>query len=584
MRFPSAFFRKAMKIPGDRSAALEVARSRLILVGAAAGLCYLFIGLRVVDIGFIQARAPLSDITAQAETEPLRTPPLQKVRADITDRNGVLLATSLETASLYADPALVQDVAAVAQDVVRALPRLSYGDVLQKLAKGGRFSWIARNLTPAEQAAVLALGHPGLNFKTEYRRIYPQEKLTAHIVGYADVDGKGLAGVERSFNDHLAQGDDALALTLDVRLQHVLRRELAKAVADFTAQGGAGVVMDVASGEILAAVSLPDFDPHDPQAAGTQPLFNNLTLGVFEQGSTFKIFSTAALLETRNVPLSQTFDVREPIKRGRFQIRDFHPENRVLTLPEVFMHSSNIGSALMGDMVGTKALKDFYSDLGFFEQLPLEIGEIGKPMIPDPWRDLDTLVASYGHGIAVTPLHTVAAAAGIVGDGTKVRPTVILDKSRREKAAKDGALRIVSPQTSHRMRQLMRLVVTEGTAKNADVPGYNVGGKTGTAQKNAGGKYDGSKRISSFLGFFPMNEPRYAVLVMVDEPKPNAKSYGYATGGWVAAPAVGRIITAMASILGVPPVKVQDEQNFAQAVRGLVHKASAPANNTGDGF
>lgn len=562
---PRFLVKNYLRIRGSRHSALDTARTRITMISAVFVLTYILIGVRVFDLTMIQGRlhqeTDNGHYAGQLSTD--------HFRADITDRNGVILATSLETASLYADPSLVLEPVKVAEQLTALFPDLVYGEVLRKLQKKGRFVWIKRSLTPQEQFKVLELGQPGLDFETERRRVYPQGAMAAHMVGYTDVDGNGLAGLERSFNDLLVKGDEELTTTIDVRLQHILRRELGRAIAEYSGIGGAGVIMDIGGGEILAATSLPDFDPHEPGDAAKEQIFNNLTLGVFELGSTFKIFSTAALLETHDVPMGYKFDATEPLKRGRHTISDYHPEERELTVPEVFMHSSNIGSALMGEMVGTEKLKNFYADLGLMSPVNLEIDEVGRPLVPSVWRDINTLTASYGHGIAVSPLQMVVAASNIINGGVAVSPTLILGKNKVDESQNSTELRIVSPQTAHRMRQLMRLVVTDGTGKEADVPGYSVGGKTGTAEKKKiGGKgYDGKRKISSFIGFFPMEAPRYAVFVMVDEPKGTKQSFGYATGGWVAAPAVGKIIAAMAPVLGLKPGNVAAEKDMAASLK-----------------
>lgn len=554
-----------LRIDGSKRSALDMAHGRLTLLGLGFSVLYLIVGARVVDLTVLQGVLPrLNGSVAERVLEP----EMQQaaVRADIMDRNGVLLATSLETASLYADPALISDPERVATVLSKAVPGMVYGETLEKLQRKGRFIWLKRNLTPEEQYRILELGEPGLQFKTEYKRIYPQGELSSHMVGYNSVDGQGLAGVERSFDELLSKGGKPLALTLDIRLQHILRRETNKAIREFNAKGGAGIIMDVVSGEILAATSLPDFDPQNPSAASPEQLFNNITLGVYEPGSTMKIFSTAALLDLKNPGLGMTFDTTKPLKVGRYTIHDYHPENRPLTIPEVFMHSSNIGSALMGQMIGGEALKNFYSDLGMLDPVAIEIAEKGRPLAPAQWREINTLTAAFGHGISVSPLHIVGAASTIVRGGTLVQPTLILNAAQAQDGkdvVNQNEIRIVSPQTSHRMRQLMRLVVTDGTAKKADVPGYNVGGKTGTAEKIVNGRYDRQKKISSFLGFFPMEAPRYAVFIMVDEPKGTKQSYGYATGGWVAAPAAGAVIRAMAPLLGMEPQMVAVEDDLA---------------------
>ena len=345
---------------------------------------------------------------------------------------------------------------------------------------------------------------------------------------------------------------------LDIRLQHVMRRELEKAIETFTAKAGAGVIMDVKTGEVLAAVSLPDFDPHGPNSKSDSPeMFNRVTLGVYELGSIFKMFTTAAVFEKTQATMATSFDASKPLQRYGHKIRDYHPEKRALTIPEIFMHSSNIGTALMGEMVGTQGLRDLYRDLGLTKKEEFEIDEVGTPLMPNPWREINTLTASYGHGIAVTPLQLVAAAGAIVNGGFLVKPTII--KPADGTPDKKSYTRVIRQETSLKMRQLMRLVVTEGTGRNADVPGYMVGGKTGTADKNVNGRYVGDKRISSFMGVFPVNDPKYIVFVMVDEPHGNKKSYGFATSGWVAAPAVGRVISSMAPLLNLKPLTGQPE-------------------------
>jgi cell division protein FtsI (penicillin-binding protein 3) len=558
--------RNSIKLVGERSTALDLARGRLVLVSAMFVLAFMLLAARAVDLTVIQGA--LNPVTQEfsAEEMPLPVAPVA-TRADIRDRNGVLLATTLKTASLFADTKLISDPQETAQGLVKIFPDLSFGDVLQKLQSGKRFVWIRRSIMPAEQYAILELGQPGLEFRYEDRRVYPQGRLLSHFVGYTSIDNDGQAGIERSFDRLLAGGRD-LTLTMDVRLQHALRREIKTAMKDFSAIGGMGVIMDVRTGEILASVSLPDFDPHNPGSAKKDATFNRVTLGVYEPGSVFKIFSTAALLETKGVPLSTTFDASEPIKRGRFTINDYHAEDRVLTVPEVFMYSSNIGAAMMGEAVGTENLKNFYADLGLTSKLEFEISEIGTPQVPEPWRDINTLTASYGHGIATTPLQLTAAVSSIMNGGLLVKPRLVLQEEGAKMPEENPEIRVVSPQTAHRMRQLMRLVVTDGTATKADVPGFRVGGKTGTAEKiKAGGGYDHGRLMSSFIGVFPVDDPQYAVYIALDEPKGTKASYGYATGGWTAAPAVARVIASMATILGLQPKPLSAEQELGASLK-----------------
>jgi cell division protein FtsI (penicillin-binding protein 3) len=566
--------RNANRIVGERSFAFDLARGRLVLISGVFVLAYILLAARAVDLSLIQGSLNRSADSLAEETQAALPAPYA-VRADIRDRNGVLLATTLQTASLYADTQLISEPVASAKALVQIFPDLSYGDVLQKLQSGKRFVWIKRRIMPREQAAVLEIGQPGLGFQAEGQRVYPQGNLAAHLLGFTDVDDHGQAGVERSFDKILSDGHD-LTLTLDVRLQHVLRRELQKTMTDFNAAAGAGLIMDVSTGEILAGVSLPDFDPHNPGAAKAEGMFNRMTLGAYELGSVFKIFSTAALLDIKDLPMSATFDAREPLKEGGFTINDYHAEDRVLTIPEVFMYSSNIGAAMMGQAVGTEALRGFYRDLGLLDPLDFEILEVAKPMVPDPWRDIHTLTASYGHGVATTPLQLVSAVSSIVNGGLLVKPRLVIDQPGKTPGANGQGIRIVSADTSKKMRRLMRLVVAEGTGTHAEVAGYNIGGKTGTAEKiDAHGRYDRKKLISSFIGVFPAEQPRYAVFMMVDEPKGNKKSFGYATAGWTAAPAVARVVSAMAAILGIKPQVMAASGDFSASLKRYVSTGEA---------
>ncbi len=556
--------RNAVKIAGERGAVLDQARGRIVMMSCIFIVLYVLMAGRAFDLSVIQSGVGED---AQVLLDQSFDGPEEKIaarRGDVYDRNGILLATTLQTASLYADPYLISDPKAAAQGLVEIFPDLKYGDILQKLQSKKRFLWVKRQIMPEDQARVLKLGEPGLVFEYEYKRIYPQGAQLAHLLGYTNIDNTGLAGLERGFNSMLASGQD-LKLTVDMRLQHALRREMQKVIKDFSAIGGAGVVLDVTNGDILAGVSLPDFDPHDAGTAESKEVFNRLTLGVYELGSVFKIFSTAAFLETHDVPMSTTFDASEPIKVGRFTINDYHAEDRILTIPEVFMYSSNIGSAMMGQAVGTDVLRSFYDDLGLLRPLDFEVREVAQPLVPQPWREVNTLTASYGHGLATTPLQTALAAASIVNGGTLVKPSLILNGN-----VAPSDLRVVSETTAHRMRQLLRLVVTDGTGSKADVPGYRVGGKTGTAEKIAGRGYDQKKLISSFIAAFPIDAPRYLVFIAIDEPKGTKASFGYATGGWVAAPAVARVITAMGSILGLAPHDLSAEREISAPLKQFV--------------
>lgn len=535
------------ELMGSLSTALTQAHGRLIIVRVCFVFAYLMVAIRAFDLMILQGS--LIGYNDHGNTETALSSTVSSPRRDIVDRNGVLLATSIKTVSLYADPELMIDPEKTAKGLGSIFTEMNDGDLLQKIQSDKRFVWIKRNLTPNEQAAVLELGQPGLAFQEEYRRIYPQGPLAAHIVGYSGVDSQGLSSIEQGFNDILKKDGDAMALTIDIRLQHVLRREVATTIKDFTAKAGAGLIMDIKSGDVLGAVSLPDFDPHQPNLAKDDEKFNRFSLGTYELGSTFKIFTTAALLEQQNTPMSTAYDTRNPIKVGRFTISDYHPENRVQTIPEVFMHSSNIGTAMMAQQIGTAGLKNFFDDLGLFKPLDFDLPEVGRPQLPHPWREVSTLTTSYGHGMAITPLQLAAATATIIGDGTAVAPHLLMNETPKTKTG----IRVVSPETSEKMRELLRLVVRHGTGSKADVTGLMVGGKTGTAEKSINGRYIHNALISSFIGAFPMNDPQYLVMIMIDDPKPNKSSYGFATAGWTAAPTAARVISGMANIYGLVP-------------------------------
>ncbi len=555
----------AISVNGERRSTLSMAQSRLSFLSAGFVLCYLMVMVRLLDLSVVQNQVLFTE-EASASDQVVNVREIAERRGDVYDRNGFLVATTLRTPSLFVDPSLIISPQDMFTKLQAVFPDLDQTKTLATLSADNRFGWIKRGITPQQQERVLEIGSPALGFQYEQKRVYPQKALFSHLLGYTDRDGLGLSGIERSYDDILSAGND-VTLTMDLRLQHLVRREVKKAMEDFTAKAGTGVILDAHTGEVLAGVSLPDFDVNMVRSASDNEKFNRLTLGVYELGSMFKIFSTAALLELHDVPMGFTFDARKPIEVGRYSINDYHAQKRIMTVPEVFMHSSNIGSAMMGQMVGGKALRDFYADLGLMGAMQTDVKEVGKPLLPNPWREVNTMTAAYGHGLATTPLQMSSAVATIVNGGMAVRPKMVM----REKGQLQSEVQIISENTSERMRKLLRLVVTEGTGKNADVKGYMIGGKTGTAEKSINGRYHRDKLISSFVGAFPMNDPKYVVMVMVDEPKGNKKSYGYATAGWVAAPAVERIVSGMASILGLPSDVYSEEDDISTDLLRYVH-------------
>jgi cell division protein FtsI (penicillin-binding protein 3) len=471
-------------------------------------------------------------------------------RADITDRNGVLLATTLVSPSLFANPKQIIDPADATKKLVAVLPELSESEVYAKLTSDRSFVWLKRQLTPHQEYLVNSLGIPGFEFQREERRVYPAGNLAAHVVGYSGIDNKGLAGIERGFDDILKSRHEPLALSIDVRLQNILHEELASAVTEFNALGATGIVMDVHNGEVLALVSLPDFDANKPGTATPETIFNRATLGTYEMGSTFKTFTLAMALDTHTSTLASYYDAAHPIKVGRFTINDYHSLHRALNLPEIYEYSSNLGAARIAMDAGTDKLRDFLGRLGLLKPAVIEIPEIGTPQLPNPWRDVSTMTVAFGHGISVSPLQVAIAASAVVNGGILHQATLVKPPQGYVPAGQQ----VMSARTSDDMRRLMRLVVEQGTGKDAAAPGYLVGGKTGTAEKVSGKGYAHKALLSSFLGAFPINNPRYLVLAIIDEPHGNAKSHGFATGGWTAAPVVGRSVARMAPLLGVDPI------------------------------
>ncbi len=553
--------RATVVLEGSAKQALETGRNRLLVAGVVFVLAFLIIAVRLVDVSLLTSAEEARLASGHAGTAPAAG------RADIVDRNGTVLATTLPTASLYADPRLVRDPQRTARLLNEILPELSEAEVVAKLQSERSFVWLKRNLTPRQHDAVNRLGLVGLDFKQEAKRVYPHGALAAHVVGFTDVDNRGLAGIERGLDEALSGAAGALELSLDLRVQHIMTEELLAAMEEFRAIGAAGLVVDADTGEVLAMVSLPTFDPARPGRATIESRFNRASLGIYEMGSVFKIFTTAMALDQGAVTLHDGFDVSRPIRVARYTIRDFKPKNRWLSVPEIFIYSSNIGTVHMAMEAGTPSQQAFMSRLGMIRPAAIELGEVGQPMVPSPWREINTMTIAYGHGLAVSPLQ-LAAAVGAMVNGGELNPATLL---KRQPGQDTAGERVIREETSRSMRWLMRLVVQHGTGRKSNATGYLVGGKTGTAEKLAGRRYAQDARISSFIGAFPMDRPRYVVFAMVDEPKGHEGTYGYATGGWVAAPVIRRVVERMAPLVGIEPRAVEEA---AGVDRGLIPAAA----------
>ncbi len=564
----SVFNRKAQAVSSDikprsglddvREEVLEVGRNRLVVVAAVFALAFTIIGGRLIDLSILQGGLTGSQQAAGGAGGPTS-------RADIVDRNGVILATDLVTASLFAEPRRVIDAPDAVARLLAVFPELNRDALLIDLASDKGFVWIKRHLTPKQKYLINAQGIPGVGFRNDHKRVYPHGALLAHVVGHAGVDNEGLTGVEKRFDERLtgpaSESDErALRLSVDVRVQHALHEELSRSVEEFSALGAAGIVLDAHSGEIVAMVSLPDYDLNQAGSASADARFNRASLGVYEMGSTFKAFTAAMALDYGTVKINGGYDATKPLHVARFTIRDDHPKARWLSVPEIFIYSSNIGAAKMALDVGGERQKAFLGRLGLLQRSTIELPEVGRPMVPVRWRDISTMTVGFGHGIAVSPVQLTSAIGTLVNGGFSLKPTILA----RQSGVKPGK-RVIKQRTSEILQRLMRLNVVEGTGKQSAAAGYLVGGKTGTAEKAGRGGYQRKALLSSFVGAFPMNDPRYVILAILDEPQGTKATHGYATGGWTAAPVVSRLVARIGPMLSVPPV---DEKS--QTVRSAM--------------
>jgi cell division protein FtsI (penicillin-binding protein 3) len=525
---------------------IATARGRTIMLAMMFCAGFVLLSGRAVQIGLFR---PVDEAATAARAD---ATPVSK-RADIVDRNGQLLATSLVTHSLYADPKRVWDPLETARALRTVFPELSEADLVKKLSSRSRFEWLKRRLTPKQKQAVWALAQPGLEFVQESDRVYPMGRLAGHVIGSMQPSGKGINGMERAMNDRLMTGDgiEPLKLSIDARVQYLVETELAREASTQRALGGAGIVMDVRTGEVIASASWPFMDPNKPELNSPNEQNNRATNARYEMGSTFKVFTVAIGLEDKVITPDTMFDARAPMQIGDETIHDFHGQNKMLSVVEILSHSSNIGTVRIARSVGKARVEQFFNRLGLMEASGGELAESARPLLPKRWSDISAATASYGHGIAVSPMAVIAAYTAISNGGNYVRPTFLA----RDPASQVNSRRVLSAQTSSTIVGLMRRVVTEGTGRRADALGYLVAGKTGTGEKAGPNGYDVNRRVSSFAGVFPANNPRYSILILLDEPKGSVETGGVATAGLTAAPSVGRIIERAAPLLGVAPTR-----------------------------
>ena len=568
-----------------RRAALDRTRHRLVFAAGGFALLFGAVAAKLTSATVIYPMAPSkaemtplvpADPGAQAEDATPSIANVRKPRATILDRNGEILAISLPTAGLFANPKEMIDTADAAHKLKTVLPRLDEKLALTRLNSGKQFVYLERQITPSEEEAINSLGIPGIYFQPGEKRRYPLGRTAAQVLGGVDVDSHGVAGVERAFEKRLEADSEPLRLSIDVRVQAVMRDELEKSKDEFQAIGACGIVMDVRTGEVVAMVSLPDYDANQFGETPPDDRFNRAVTGMFEPGSTFKLQTAAMAMDFGTAHIWDQFDAAHNIKIGRFTITDYKGKHRSLFLPEVLAYSSNLGAAHIALGVGSQRQRTWLSAMGMFRKVGIELPEAGLPIVPPVanWKEATTMTVGFGHGIAVSPLHVVRGTAALANGGVVLQPTILAH------GPDDPMLqgrRIMNPATSNTIRKLMRLVVTDGYGKPADIEGYFVGGKTGTAEKVGGHVYRKHANVSAFMSVFPMNAPRYAVYFMLDEPHGDKSTGGYATAGAVSAPGAGRVIARIAPMLGLFP----DIQNEAAVQASLVIPME-PARGSGE--
>ncbi|MFI0395492.1 peptidoglycan D,D-transpeptidase FtsI family protein [Paracoccus jiaweipingae] len=551
---------RALRSAEIQDEARRRADKRLWLMSGLFMLAFATVGVRM---GMVASAAP-SEPRIQA-----RSAPIISQRADITDREGRILATNLLTHSLYVHPHQLIDPDKAARELARIFPDLNHDRLLKLFKSDRKFDWIKKKISPEQMQAVHDIGDPGLLFGPREMRLYPNGHLASHILGGASfgVEGVssaevlGIAGVEKQFDADLrdpANEGAPLRLSIDLPVQSAMEDVLASGMKVMRAKGAAGVLLEVRSGEILAMASLPDFDPNDrprPQLKGDpsdSPLFNRVVQGQYELGSTFKIFPVAQAMDLRLINRNTWINTHTPMKIGKYQIRDFHNYGESLTVEDIIVKSSNVGTVRIAQMIGPDRQRDFLKSLGFFEPTRIEMVEAptGKPLVPTRWPAVTAATVSFGHGLAASPLHLAAAYATLANDGRRVRPTL-----RHAQDHPQGE-QVLSPQAARQALSLLRQVVVRGTARQAEVAGYEVAGKTGTADKPrpSGGYYD-NKVVATFASVFPVSDPKYVLVVTLDEPSVQSGGGGESrTAGMTAVPVAAELVRRLAPLMGLAPV------------------------------
>ncbi|WP_245465255.1 MULTISPECIES: penicillin-binding protein 2 [unclassified Mesorhizobium] len=540
-------------------------RARIYTVMAMFAFFFAAIGVRLVMLG-----------TMDRPDRAYAAVPPSVARPDIVDRNNVTLAMDIASFSVYAEPRRIIDVDEAAEGLTSIFPDLDMMDLHKRLGSASGFTWIKRSVTLAEKDRLWALGIPGVGVRDETRRLYPNGPAAAHVLGSVNIDNAGIAGIERWIDEQGLQDLrlaglnfnrrdlEPIVLSLDLRVQYALSDELRKAVARFSAIAGAGLVLDVTNGEVIALVSLPDFDPNIPADALKPDRINRISVGTYEMGSTFKAMTTAMALDSGMFNIHSVLDASRPLRFGRFTINDYRGQGRPLTVPEAFIYSSNIAMARMAMGVGVENHKTFLKRLGQFDRLATELPENAEPLIPPNWSELSTATIAFGHGMAVTPLQATMAVAALVNGGNLIRPTFVKGTPLESRIL---ATDVVTSETGQALRFLMRLNAEVGSAKKADIPEYFIGGKTGTSNKVVNGRYSGDRVLTAFMGIVPADQPRYLFLTILDEPQALPETSGFKTSGWNAVPVTGDIMKRVLPLLPIAPYRERPTDPFPTMVR-----------------
>ncbi|MGD0642039.1 MAG: penicillin-binding protein 2 [Roseiarcus sp.] len=550
------------------STRLDRSSGRIRLIALVMVAAYVGIAVKLVALG--ASHEPPQSLKAAADLA------ASGARPDLLDRNGAILATDVKTMSVFADPRQIIDKDEAVELITAVLPDVDAKELRERLGSKRGFVWVKRQVTEKEQDEIFHLGLPGVGFIPENKRVYPNGPLGAHVIGFVDKDNIGIAGMEKyldqqSLTDPHVAGftvDPAalkpVRLSLDLKATHALRDELSAGLERFRAKAAAGAIIDVNTGEVIALESLPDFDPNDPGDVKDPERINRVTVGVYEMGSTFKALSLAMALESGKVTLNSRIDARQSLRYGHFTIHDFDATHRMLSVPEVFTHSSNIGAARMALMVGVEGHQAFLKKMGQLDRLRTELPENAEPLVPKHWGELNTMTIAFGQGLNVAPIQALMAVAALVNGGNLITPTFLV---RNEAEAAALARRVVSPQTSESMRYLMRANATHGSAGFANIPGYYVGGKTGTADKIVHGHYSHDKVFTTFMAITPADKPKYLYLVMYDEPQALPEDGGFHTAAHNAGRTAGRLIERVEPLEGVPPASQFPDQPFPLLAR-----------------